>query len=132
MLTDIAPEIPDLLYRPCKGVVSHGAQYGVFGLLPTTNARENAKQMHSRSSRATRRTMRLCLHAQTAVHTGNICTGQTTIILITGKTADPQFESPSRDQNGANSRISGGGYRVYELRKSGTHADNPEFLICTL
>ena len=51
-----------------------GLNLGVFGFLPTTHAKTNAKQMRSRSSRAVRRFTRVCLHAQTAVHAGNIRT----------------------------------------------------------
>ena len=65
---------------PCNGVVSHGAQFGVFGFLPTTYAKINAKQMRSRSLPAVRRCALVCLHAQIALHAGNIDTWWTTVI----------------------------------------------------
>ena len=44
-----------------------GFKLGVFGFLPTTHAKTNAKQMCPQTSRAVRRFMHVCLHAQTAV-----------------------------------------------------------------
>ena len=40
-----------------------GLKLGVFGFLPTTHAKTNAKQMRERSSRAVRRFTRVYLHA---------------------------------------------------------------------
>ena len=84
-----------------------GLNLGSSGFCLTTHAKANAKQMRSQSSCAKQHFMHVCLHAQTAVHTGNICTWQTTIILITGKTWRPPNRVPCRDQNGTGSGISG-------------------------
>ena len=82
---------------PCKGVkgvVSHRAQLylGVFGFLPTTHARANAKQMRSRSLRASWRFMHVYLHVQIAVHAGNIRTDEIPFFDYGKKPEDPQFE----------------------------------------
>ena len=88
---------------PCSGVVSHGAQFG--GLRVFTD--HTRKQMRSRSLCAVQHFTHAWLHAQTAVHAGNIRTWRTTIILTTGKTRRPLNWAPCRDQNGTGSGISG-------------------------
>ena len=44
-----------------------GLNLGVFGFLPTTHAKANAKQMRSQSLRAARLLVCDCFHAQPAV-----------------------------------------------------------------
>ena len=103
-------EIPDLLYTaPFNGVVSHGAQIGVFGFLPTTHAKSNAIQMRPWSLRAVQPFTCVYLHAKAAVDAGDMRTWRTTVILITGKTWRPPIWAPCRNQNGVGSWIS----RVY-------------------
>ena len=53
---------------------------------------QKQSKTRSRSSGAARLLTRVYLHAQTAVHAGNLRTWRTTIILITGKPEDPQIE----------------------------------------
>ena len=69
-----------------------GLKLGVFGFVPITHAKTYVKQMRPLSSRAVRLFTRVYLHAQTAVDAGDIRTWWTTVILITGKLEDPQFE----------------------------------------
>ena len=56
---------------PVMASSAMGPNLRVFGFLPITHAKANAKQMRSRSSRAARILMRDCLHAHTVVHTSN-------------------------------------------------------------
>ena len=91
----------------------------IWGSLPTTHAKANAKQMRSRSSRAERLLTLDCLHVQFAVHAGNLRTQRTTVILITGKTQRP----PCWDQDGAGSGISG----VYLLLSMQMQSGSLEF-----
>ena len=41
--TDIEERYQTSYTAPCNGVVSHWAEFGVFGFLPTTHAKANAK-----------------------------------------------------------------------------------------
>ena len=99
---------------------------GVFGFLPTTHAKANAKQMRSRSSRAARLSACDCFHAQPAVHAINLRTWRTTIIFITGKTRRPPNWAPCQDQDGAGSGISGV-YLWVQCIKRGDCADEVNF-----
>ena len=92
-------EIPNLLYFPCNGVISHGAQFQGLQVLPTTHTTAKAKK----------RGVVLCMFVFTLrlVHEGNIGTWWTMIILITGKTQRPPSWAPRRDQGGPGSGISG-------------------------
>ena len=69
-----------------------GFKLGVFKFLPTTHTKTNTIQMRPWSLRSVRRFTWVYLHAQTAVDAGDIRTWRTTVILIMGKTQDPQFE----------------------------------------
>ena len=66
-----------------------GVNLGVFGFLPTTHAKTNAKQMRPQSLRTVRRLTHVYLLTQIAVDAGDIRTQQTTVIMITGKTRRP-------------------------------------------
>ena len=93
---------------PCNGVVSHGFKLGVFRFssLPTTHAKTDTKQMRSRSLYTVRCFTCVHLHAQIAVDAGDICTWQTTVILITGKPRIPPIWATCWDENGAGCGIS--------------------------
>ena len=73
----------------CNGIVSHGAQFGVFWYLPTTLvfADHTQKQMQIKCVHdlcAPCGVLRLFVFTlKTAVHVGNTCTLGITIILIT-------------------------------------------------
>ena len=69
-----------------------GLKLGVFGFSPTTHAKTNVIQMCPRSLHAVQHFTRVYLHAETAVDASDIRTWRTTVILITGKPKDPQFE----------------------------------------
>ena len=87
---------------PYDGIVSHWAEFGVFGFLLTTHT----KQIRPRSLHTMRRFTRDYLHTQTTVDVGDICTWRTTVTLITGKTRRPPIWASCWDQNGAGSGIS--------------------------
>ena len=97
-------EIPDFIYHPCNGVVSHGAQFGGLQVFAD----------HTRKSKGTTnvfmnfaRFMYVCLHTQTYVHAGCTHSWKTMIILIMGKTRRLPIWAPCRDQDGTGSGISG-------------------------
>ena len=69
-----------------------GPNLGVFRFLQTAHAKTNAKQMCPQYSHTVQRFTHVYLYAQTAADAGDICTWRTTVILIAGKTEDPQFE----------------------------------------
>ena len=73
-----------------------GLKLGVFGFLPITHTKGNAKPMHPRSFSAMRRLQVFYLHSQTAVGAGDIHTWWTAVSLITEKSEDPQFEPSAR------------------------------------
>ena len=99
--TDIHKRYQTSYITLCNGASSTmlGLNLGVFRFLPTTLAKVNAKQIRSRSVCAAQHFMHVCLHAQTAVHAGNIRTWRTTISLITGKTRRPPNWASYRDKN---------------------------------
>ena len=84
--TPFTREIPDFVFCPCQPWM--GLKLAVFGILPT--AKTHAKQMPPRSLHAMQH---VYLHAQTALDASDKRTWWTTVILITGKTWRPQFES---------------------------------------
>ena len=91
-------EIPDLIYRP---VWAMGLKLGVFGFLPTTHTKTNAKQMRPWSWGTVKHFTRAYLHVQTAVHMHlmNHSNFECRKNLNT-----PNF-SPCRDKNGTGSGI---------------------------
>ena len=91
---------------------------GVFGFLPITHAKTQAKQMHPRSSHAVQHFTRVYLHARTTVDAGDTGTWRTTFILITGKTQRPPIWAPCWNKDGAGSGIWDVVYLWYHRRKS--------------
>ena len=73
--TDIHQNSQASYTTPCNGVVSHGAQFvglQVFADHTSKKKKRKAKQMRSRSLPAVQCFVHVCLHAQIALHAGNI------------------------------------------------------------
>ena len=85
-----------------------GLKLVVFGFLPTTHAKTEAKQMCSLNLCAPCSVLCMLnyLHAQTVVDVGDIYNRGTTVILITGKIRRLPIWVPCRDKNGAGCGIS--------------------------
>ena len=85
-------DIPDLVYHPIN-VKQWGSNWGVLGVLLTTYAKTNPKQMHPWFLHTMRRFTHVYPPAQTAADAGDYTpdeprTWGTTVILITGKRKD--------------------------------------------
>ena len=69
-----------------------GSNWGTLSFCQPHTWKQTQTQMRLWSSRAVQRFTHVYLYAQTTVNAGDICTWRTTVILITEKPKDPQFE----------------------------------------
>ena len=90
--TDIHQRYQNSYTAPCNGIISHGARFGSLRVFADHTRKTNALTIFADRAAS----MRDCLHAQTAVHAGNLCTWWTMISLITGKPEDPQIKPHAR------------------------------------
>ena len=91
--TDIHRKSQTLYTALCNGVISYGAQIGVFA---DHACKINVKPVRPPSSRATQHFLHVYLYCQTTVDAGDICTWWTTATVIVGKPEDPKFQSHAR------------------------------------
>ena len=97
-----------------RAMSAMGLNWGVRGLLLTTRAKINAREIPSQSLSGVQRFTLVCLQAQIVVYAGTTHTQQTMVTLITGKTRRPPNSAPCRDQDGTGSGIFG----VYQWAQS--------------